>query len=265
MSGGRTPPARRGPCCRPPHALDAPFRAGPSHCCRSGDEHRHRFSARSAPRARRHTHPAVPREANNESDPGLRIHEVRIDCHDDGVVIFSGLVRHRSSPVSASKTHRSLNANGTGSVSQQHGVVGDFLSRDDFERPRVPSSPIFSRRAATAGLVRRHHGRHRPPLTPAPVASRASSAKLLVARDQEREDHEPDDESGNVGEEDRDHPGHDRADRILELASPDARHPDTEPNPAKVRVIAIAERTLGRRPEVGAARRIRPPCGRRDA
>ncbi len=57
--------------------------------------------------------------------------------------------------------------------------------------------------------------------------------ELLVARDQEREDHEPDDEAGDVGEEDRNHPGHDGADRVLKLTSPRLRRPDAEPDPGE--------------------------------
>ena len=43
--------------------------------------------------------------------------------------------------------------------------------------------------------------------------------------------------------------------------------PDTQtlnPTHARVRVNAIAKRTLGRRPEAGALRHVRPPRGRRD-
>jgi hypothetical protein len=44
--------------------------------------------------------------------------------------------------------------------------------------------------------------------------------RLAIARDHESRRHEPDHKAGNVGEEDRDHPRHDRPDRVAELVSP---------------------------------------------
>ena len=66
-----------------------------------------------------------------------------------------------------------------------------------------------------------------------PVALGRLEREFLVSRDQEREDHEADDEAGDVGEEERNHPGHDRADRGLKLISPWLGHPDAERNPGE--------------------------------
>ena len=79
-------------------------------------------------------------------------------------------------------------------------------------------SPALSFHAATTIVTGGHSPSGQSPLG-------GSSGSSSVARDQEREDHEPDDQAGDVGEEDRDHPGHDGADRILELASPDRATP----------------------------------------
>ena len=73
-----------------------------------------------------------------------------------------------------------------------------------------------------AFVPRRHQDRHRGPFAFWPVAAGRLEGKLPVARDQEREDHEPDDKARDVGEEDRDHPGHHGANRVLELTSPGA-------------------------------------------
>jgi hypothetical protein len=53
-----------------------------------------------------------------------------------------------------------------------------------------------------------------------PAADRRRQRQLSVRVDEQREDHEPDHEPGDVREHDRDHPRHDRTDRLLKLVTP---------------------------------------------
>ena len=91
---------------------------------------------------------------------------------------------------------------------------------------------MFERAHDRLALVpRRHDDGHRWPVAFGPVALGRLEREFLVSRDQEREDHEPDDEAGDIGEEERNHPGHDGADRGLEFASPWLGDPDAERDP----------------------------------
>ena len=122
----------------------------------------------------------------------------------------------------------------TGRVRESRGVVGRVVVRDDDLHPTVVREvgDAFESADDRRALVPRgDQDRHRRPLAVGPFPLGRIERQFLVPRDQEREDHEPDHQAGDVGEEERDHPAHDGADRSLELASPWLGDPDAERQP----------------------------------
>ena len=104
------------------------------------------------------------------------------------------------------------------------------------------------RSIASLSFQRGHDDRHRRPLVFGPVTLGRRGRELLVSRDQEGEDHEADDQAGDVGEEERDHPAHDRADRSLKLASPRLGYPDAERDPRERQPECDRETKRGPKP-----------------
>ena len=90
----------------------------------------------------------------------------------------------------------------------------------------VPTIAALSFHAATRIVTAGHSPSGQSP-------SGGSSGSSWISRDQEGEDHEPDHEARDVGEEERDHPAHHRADRRLKLTSPWFGDPDAECHPRK--------------------------------
>ena len=161
---------------------------------------------------------------------------VGVNCHNERCrhgckgcvqcVVFA-LLGLENTPVVESKAI-------TRRVGKERGVVGRVVVRDDDLNPTCICGlgDVFERADDRLALVpRRHEDRHRRPLAFGPVALGRIEREFLVARDQEREDHEADHQARDVGEEDRDHPAHDGADRSLKLTSPWLGDPDAERHP----------------------------------
>ena len=121
-------------------------------------------------------------------------------------------------------------------VCKERSVVGRVVVGDDDLHSALVREfgDVFQRAHDRLALVpSRHDDGHRRPLAFRPLTIRRLKREFLVPRDQEREDHEADDEAGDVGEEDGDHPAHDRADRNLKLIPPRLGHPDAERHPCE--------------------------------
>jgi hypothetical protein len=119
-------------------------------------------------------------------------------------------------------------------VRERSGVVRRVVVRDhDFDPPVVhESGHAFERPDDRLALVPgRDQDRDRRPSAFRPAPAGRIQRQLPVARDEQREDHESDDERRDVRQEHRDHPRQDRSDGGLELGAPGLRHPDRERDP----------------------------------
>ena len=156
-------------------------------------------------------------DANHESCERLLLQmRVGIDRHHErrrhrgeGRVqrMVLALLRLEDTPVVESKAL-------TRSVCQQGGLVGRIVVCDDDVHPTCVRElgDAFERANDRRALVpRRDDNGHGRPLTIGPVPLGGLEREFVVSRDQERKDHEPDHQTRDVGEEERDHPAHDRA------------------------------------------------------
>lgn len=203
-----------------------------------GDEGRHRVFRDKRGGARRYVLPLWRAgDANHESCERLRVQmRVGIDCHHErrrdggeGCVqcVVLALLRFKDTSVVESKAL-------TRCVCKLGCVVGRVVvGDDDFNLALVGEvGDVFQSALDSFAFVPRgDEDRHRWPLAFGPVALRRIEREFLVARNQEREDHEADDEAGDVSEEERNHPAHDGAYGSLKLASPWLGHPDAERHP----------------------------------
>ena len=204
----------------------------------AGDERRHRVFCDERGGARRYVLALrCAGNANHESCERLLLH-MRV-----GMTVTTGVVTVARAafsawclPCFASKPSVVESEALTRRVREQRGVVGRVVVRDDDLHPTLVGefSDVFERADDRLALVpRRHEDRHRRPLAFGPVTLGRREREFLVARYQEREDHEPDHQAGDIGEEERNHPAHDGADRSLKLTSPWLGDPDAERHPRK--------------------------------
>ena len=111
------------------------------------------------------------------------------------------------------------------------GAVGRVVVGEDRrERPAVGEvrDPLQGRPDGRLLVPGGDHDGHRGPRTLRPRATGWIQRWDAVAQRDQREDHEADEHGRDVGEEDRDHPGHHRTDRIAQLCPPWRRRPDGE-------------------------------------
>ena len=95
-------------------------------------------------------------------------------------------------------------------------------------RRRRAADPVQRRPDAVLFIPSRDHDSDRGPLPVRPRAGRRLGRRDAVAEGQQREGEESDYQPRDVGEQGRDHPRHDRADRFAKVRPPRCRHPDAE-------------------------------------
>ena len=144
------------------------------------------------------------------------------------------------------------------------------VGQHDRERARILGRrDVVERRLDRRLLVvRRHDHGHRRPLAGRPRARGRVERRRPVAREEQRHAQEADHHARDVREQHRDHPRHDRAERVLEFGAPGLREPDREgrvrerqrspPGEPHRRTDPERRALAGRRSRRAAARRPRP-------